>query len=387
MEPNKSVVNGKSESDAYRIRDSKTGQVEIEKAPLSEADTMEKAQCVEDNPLDPEGRMDATVQSADAKKTKDSSSPIAPRAEIAEASLPEIKAPHPRTDKITEIMSNVCSVVPAVFQHFIATSNTRNDTTSAGETETITANTTSFVPFITLHPTYISTITGEDLFSAMDEAGLSTFIIDEGIKDYSVMDCIRALTWTTAGSAVGTMSIDIPLYKLILLRFSKSVSDSYLSRQATAQKDHTSSMASFFRRLRQDSEPNLLSPEATKELMSKFPKSYTTKDESQVACFLRCLLLPLEMVTGRLRGADDLENHKSVLRSIHEDFTSILLQAPNGYDDDLEAIVAAVDASGNGLETSSNVQSGLLSKKSKKKRKKKVGLCDAYLHVCRCCSF
>lgn len=342
--------------------------------------------------------------------TSDSMSPPlpSPEATLTKMSPSGTQAIHPNTVKVAEIMNNVCSIFPAAFD-LLSSTTSKNTITSGATTTSTSPNITSIVPFITLHPTYITTHKGEGLLSAFDSIMTAAFtnqITQQGADLYSfiprdpssalpMMNALKQFSQLATGAddqAVDANPVSIPLYMLLLLRFRSSLMESFQLKHQESSRERENfpqpdlvspfgdrgKVSSWFKLLDQQVPSN----KVLTKLDSTFPQLGKRKDTNN--SLLR-LLLPLLLVTDRLLPGTDPQSQMGILSSINSDITSFLpadaqqkktaedVDAARGrYYDDLEAIVAELDAPGNGAETAPNGPNGTGGKKSKRKKKKKV---------------
>ena len=128
--------------------------------------------------------------------------------ESKKAAIPSISSENtksPLARKVSDLMEKVCVIFPSAFN--LVSSDAVQD----------------FHPFITLQPSYLRSINGEDLLFTFDEimptlaSNSSTFLPDQ-LSNSSWIDAVRNYCDET---------LSIPLYMLLLLRFRNSVSHAF----------------------------------------------------------------------------------------------------------------------------------------------------------------
>jgi hypothetical protein len=307
---------------------------------------------------------------------------------------------------ISKVMDHTCSIFPTTFKLAATKATTATTATSipAGATTTKITTTTSpntshKHPFITLHPAYISSISGEDLLCAFDEIMVATafkntkkesdeqfsFVPSGPISD-SWMDLLRAYATkdnnnnndltphatmpsevpsTAASESTPSSTISIPLYMLIVFRFQLSLVESYLNRPqsnftsiattATQEQaaghdlDHSKLLPSLISRVRELEEA---SPSKTGEVLSKlrskFPEIFSSDQSEAKNRIEDYLLVPLKVVAERLFKTveeEEEEERPKVLQSIDLDIESSL---PVEWYGDCRMAETVVDLSNNG---------------------------------------
>ncbi|KAG7363365.1 hypothetical protein IV203_026725 [Nitzschia inconspicua] len=351
-----------------------------------------------------EGQQTCHSINGDSKKI---SSSIVLEPESMEEIPSENKATATHRKQVAFIMNNVFSIFPSAMNYITYLSHTSKNTTTAGTTTISTSpNNSSLVPFITLNTAYIASISGEDLLSAFDEIVLATYscagtnkeeVFSFIPRDKShiafMIDFLKKMA-STHGEPLQA-STAVPLYMVILIRFRSSLLEAYQSKlsESTSNVDNFSvskpfgnKEALFFKQLEQlEQNKQIASNDVVVKLQLKFPDVVERIDCTKNMCIQRFVLLPLMSVTRRLIHAIDLDSHLGVLRLIDEVFVSCLgegdgppldsqehgFTSQKAFDDDLEAIVAELDAPRNGLEISSNGPGGIGNKKLRKKKRKK----------------
>jgi hypothetical protein len=427
---NKSIIN--EETDAYRIRNEKQEDEHIGKSDVdviaSEANTSKDFEACAlslDQPSkekEEDGKEDnteaATLESTLAlDNAPQDSHPVTSVVTTTASSLAtttstitnvedETSTPSTTNNKntISKVMDHTCSIFPTTFKLAATTATTATATTSipAGATTTKITTTTSpntshTHPFITLHPAYISSISGEDLICAFDEIMATAFkntnkesdeqfpFVPSGPISDSWMDLLRAYATkdnnnnndltpqatmpsevpsATASESTPSSTISIPLYMLIVFRFQLSLVESYLNRPqsnftsiattATQEQaaghdlDHSKLLPSLISRVRELEEANpSKTGEVLSKLRSKFPEIFSSDQSEAKNRIEDYLLVPLKVVAERLFKTveEEEEERPKVLQSIDLDIESSL---PVEWYGDYRMAETVVELSNNG---------------------------------------
>ena len=291
--------------------------------------------------------------------------------------------------RIAEVMNNTIAVFPSAFK--FANTNPTSHTAAPAPTVEVSPGTTSHTsthtPFITLHPTYITSISGDELLLSMHEVMASVqstnnskqpFISSTaGDTSMSFMERVRkfATRLSAATEAPSASLTSIPIYMLVLLRFELSLAESYASRDGAIDREKDSSM--------NDSSQIDATFDDFKGLMSRITGSNGTADTAEVQTALanleselpgcvsekslaKLLLPPFTHVTKRLCSSD--KHHVSLLQSIDAVY--------DGVFDNLGSSSQDIDSNGKDTvsqleETSNAPNTGMGTKKSKKRKNKK----------------
>jgi hypothetical protein len=172
----------------------------------------------------------------------------------------------PLSGKVSDIMGKLCAVFPSAFQLV----------------KPDVADVANPCPRITVHPSYLSTVNGEDLLSSLDEIMLeSKFLSDDQTttpSSSSWMDAVRAASNNDPSSDTDTSTI--PLYMLLLLRFQIAVFDTYhRSITSAAEHEHEESSVDI------ETEPSLKGDKKTPyvEATAAAPPSNTHHSEDEIS--------------------------------------------------------------------------------------------------------
>ena len=328
--------------------------------------------------------------------------------------------------RIAEVMENTRCIFPAASK--IATASITGDHNTSNEL-LLQHQEKQKQPFMTINPSYLHSVTGDELLVAFDEIMAMaftdsssdepcSFILPEEATPASWIDLLRSYATTDAATSVSTPLQYIPLYILVLCRFQYSLARSYSGRsleqpnqndligddsQPISHESAAQWLTALMTRIRE-----LETMESTgiqrllSKLSSKMPEAgdFVVGDtENQKHDLEQYLLLPFTVVAERL-GKD------SVLSS---DYVDVLKEIDSGIEESLQddliasekdhsaaATVSVCDSdsaqdrdlvSSESTELPSENESKVVpnngfnamssgSRKTKKKKKKKVGFVD-----------
>jgi hypothetical protein len=323
----------------------------------------------------------------------------------------------PIDPKVLHMLSNICTISPVNSRRTGSTSLT-SDITIAEEAKKIPAewNASFNAPFITIHPSYVSSISGEDLLSALDEAiasafphksihepELYTFIPSELPRKITLIDALQTFAFTKASEHEFSLqeterheSLLIPLYMLIILRFRLALISAFLSKNIEdhdrvlgfhnrlSPSEEILSTLCFVKELRLIQEKNpLLANEIFSKLSMKLPEiaeQIKCDDENRVQDFL---MPPLGVITGLL--LQSREPRWNIIQSINEEVLASVTMAFEegrgaaafGADSEsvsvgLEGFLVSPDGPHKSSERLSDHVNVIGGKKAKRKKKKKV---------------
>uniref|UniRef100_A0A7S4AFL3 Poly(A) RNA polymerase mitochondrial-like central palm domain-containing protein n=1 Tax=Pseudo-nitzschia australis TaxID=44445 RepID=A0A7S4AFL3_9STRA len=162
---------------------------------------------------------------------------------------PQYCSDNNNSKRIAEVMDNTRCIFPAASE--IATATIIGDNTKSHELQQLQHQRKRMYPFITINPSYLNSVSGDELLVAFDEIMAiactdpssddpCSFILPEETTSASWLDLIRFYATTDATAPDGTRSI--PLYMLVLCRFQFSLAKSYSERSLTQndEKDQVS---------------------------------------------------------------------------------------------------------------------------------------------------
>lgn len=312
--------------------------------------------------------------------------------------------------KSVAIMNHTCAVFPATF-NFAATNPpiriASTTPTEGGAAESTTQHTSTLTPFITIHPTYITSISGDTLFSVLEEIIASAHFADSKNQRQSqsfvpvmtdtrpsFMDHVRNFAAGLSG-----VSTSFPIYMLVLLRFQLSLAESFALRdEARISGENKDLSGSIDADSTFDGFKGLMSQisEILKDAETTKAEKIVAKLESDLPGFvgdrnLSCLLLPsFTHVTVRLCLSD--KGAMTALQSINSAFASAVDEF-NTPAESQAATTGSPEVSDKGIQVDAKVEDGTSeateppstvilnaanaeagTKKSKKKKKKKVNI-------------
>jgi hypothetical protein len=147
--------------------------------------------------------------------------------------------------RIAEVMDNTRCIFPAASK--IATAAITGDHNTSNELLQQHQQKQK-QPFMTINPSYLHSVTGDELLVAFDEIMAMaftdsssdepcSFILPEEATPASWIDLLRSYTSTDTATSTSTPLQSIPLYILVLCRFQYSLARSY-SERSLAQPNH-----------------------------------------------------------------------------------------------------------------------------------------------------
>ena len=290
--------------------------------------------------------------------------------------------------RIIEVMDNTRCILPAASK--ITSTATNGD------------HSTSQHPFITINPTYLESVTGDELLVAFDEIMAMaytdsssdepcSFILPEEATSASWIDLVRSYASTDTSSP----SQSIPLYILVLCRFQYSLAKAYSERTLTNGSDNEqatdsqlsipvkskaqwlSALTERIRELEKSKSPEIQNILA--DLASKFPTAGELGDSETSRNLEDYLLLPFSVVSERLgknletnsRMDEELKRITLGLeKSIHDLNTTESGEVGNGIGPEGNEVSLESDSPNFLNGVNNNASNG--AKKGKKKKKKKV---------------
>jgi hypothetical protein len=324
---------------------------------------------------------------------------------------------YPNDPKVLDLLNNICSIFPVSSNLLTSPSNTSNTTITEGaETISTGSNTTLHSPFITLNPSYISSISGEDLLSALDGATATVFPQNSGQEpepvaflpsepppNISVVDTLRSFVSTMAAQqGISNQeselhnSITLPLYILIILRFQVALLSAFLDKNIEHHdgmlgNDRSPSnevlyASSLVKKPKQVQEKiPILTNHLASKLTLKFPEMANRSKCDKKNLLHKFLMLPLDVIMGTLLQSPNIERQWNSLQSIStEILSSLVITVGQGTEDGIargygesvslvhDALVNPLNCPSRGADPFTNNPNGTAGKKSKRKKKKKV---------------
>lgn len=253
--------------------------------------------------------------------------------------------------RIADLMDNTRCIFPSASK--IATAAIPGDHNNLHELQQLQQKRKQ--PFITINPSYLHSVSGDELLVAFDEIMAMaftdsssdepcSFILPEEATSASWIHLVRSYATTETTTSSSTPSQSVPLYTLILCRFQYSLAMSYAGRNLTQHEDgdqvgnsqqlsHKSAAQWLFALMSRIHE--LEKTESTKiqsvlsNLASKFPeagKSIENNRESKTNDLKQYLLLPFNVVAGRI----DKHSQNS------SDYINVLEEIDSGIEESLQ---------------------------------------------------
>ncbi len=311
--------------------------------------------------------------------------------------------------RIAEVMDNTRCIFPSASK--IASATSYGDHTTSNELLSLQQGNQK-QPFITINPTYLESVTGDELLVAFDEIMAMaytdsasdepcSFILPEEATSASWIDLVRSYATTDTSKPE---SQTIPLYILVLCRFQHSLAMAYAGRnltqacqdgQANGSESRTSyksaaqwlsALMTRIRQLEKDNSPEI--QQVKSNLASNLPDTVNeTEDKKQD--LEQYLLLPFKLVAKRLeKGSENHSDYDDILKKIDLSIggssqdavipsvtgtasvsTAQIVQAGDGVKSENDALPTGSEHQiipNNGSNGTSN------GRKGKKKKKKKV---------------
>ena len=277
-------------------------------------------------------------------------------------------------------------------------------------------------PFITINPSFLHSVSGDELLVALDEImsmaftdsssdDTCSFILPEEATSASWIDLVRSYSTSDTTSYTSSSLQSIPLYILVLSRFQYSLASSYAGRNnvpslindqngdsaSTSYKSSAKWLSAMMTRIHLFD--NTESTEDEAKPSSKLPRTEITVEGNQKTKKYKLedyLLFPFAVVAGRLSRSQEISlNHTAILKEIDSDIEESLrefgITNEKELSDEAKLLGAKSRAqsgdartdSGTGLcgNESFNVTKNSLNslstsggRKGKKKKKKKVSL-------------
>mmetsp|Transcript_20890 Transcript_20890/g.58048 ORF Transcript_20890/g.58048 Transcript_20890/m.58048 type:complete len:1903 (-) Transcript_20890:59-5767(-) len=228
--------------------------------------------------------------------------------------------------RISDVMNNTRCIFPAASE--ILTTATIGDNTKSHELQHQYQETQNHrqkrQPFITINPSYLNSVSGDELLVAFDEImamactnPLSddpcSFILPEEATSASWLDLVRSYATTDAAAADAARSI--PLYMLVLCRFQYSLAKAYAEHTETPTEcdDDSGEKEKSFHKSRADWLSALITrigelenkqsteiQQIRSKLASNLPQPWKSSDDvsdSNKCDLERYLLLPFSVLT------------------------------------------------------------------------------------------
>jgi hypothetical protein len=262
-------------------------------------------------------------------------------------------------------------------------------------------------PFITINPSFLQSVTGDELLVAFDEIMAMaftdsssddpcSFILPEEATSASWIDLVRsyATTYTTASTSNSLQSI--PLYILVLCRFQHSLAKSYAGRndgesdsQIISNKSTAQWLSALKTRIHELETTGSTEIERLRsKFASKFPEigEHVEGNAENKKCSLeQYLLLPFTVVAGRLGkdSSDNVDVLKTIDLCIEETLQDGFVEAKEPSNSMRESSQAEDGVSadntslppGNENQTATNNGTTDTPSGGKKKKKKKKKVC------------
>jgi hypothetical protein len=405
------------ETDAYRIRTKSGDNSSSATSEYSKLDETKDEVDGKPHVSHPEVKKDTTISTSHSDQPPSTNDDL--RTEEMQAGPvkrnPEPAGFRPNHERIAKIMDNTSSVFPAALKLTSTTTHKLTTPTATAEVPpTSTSYTSPHTPFITLHPTFITSISGEDLLFALDEIMAMAFYSDHGENSEAplfipstgetstlcFMDLIHDFLMRVVASSVphtkkteALAATSIPLYMLVLFRFQLSLAESFASRKEAAAKStgddeilkpHSktdSKSVNVIGLVSRISELGDADSSKAKTIANKLEPYHLGYGDKT----LFNLLLPsFKHVTGRLCSSHGETVELSALQSIDTAFESALSEVANSDEEMVGLEFPLVDDKDIQVEAKADAETHeepvpteeavaeALTKKSKRRKKKKV---------------
>ena len=269
--------------------------------------------------------------------------------------------------RIAEVMENTRCIFPAASK--ITSIATHGDHTTSNELLQQQQQNQK-QPFITINPSYLESVTGDELLVAFDEIMAiaytdsssdepCSFILPEEATSTAWIDLVRSYA-TTDTSTPGLQSI--PLYILVLCRFQHSLARAYSGRSlplgnfndqendsqlSTSHESSVQWLLALMTRIRELRGTNSIEIQRVlTNLASMLPEAGESVkgDEQKSHDLEQYLLLPFTVVAGRLgKDSRNNSNFNDVLKRIDSEIGDSLQEYSS--DSDKEPLVVATASS------------------------------------------
>ncbi len=285
--------------------------------------------------------------------------------------------------RIIEVMDNTRCIFPAASK--ITSTATNGD------------HSISKHPFITINPSYLESVTGDELLVAFDEIMAMSytdsssdepcsFILPEEATSASWIDLVRSYASTDTSSP----SQSIPLYILILCRFQYSLAKAYSERTPARGSDSEqlstpvkstaqwlSALTGRIRELEKSKSPEI--QKVLADLASRFPRTGELDESENGRNLEDYLLLPFSVVVERLakNSEQDSRVNQALKRidlgletSMHDLISTESGEVGNGIGPESNEFM--LESNNQNTPNGGNNTASNGGKKGKKKKKKKV---------------